>query len=65
MSFEHIYMSRTNVGRFAPREGCYAHAHWGRSVCSYCSGAWLPDRQIARLNEAEAMSLADYIDYVG
>jgi hypothetical protein len=55
-------MSRTNVGRFTPPEDCYAHAHIGRSVCRICTEAWLPHRQIARLNEAEAMSIADYID---
>ena len=61
MSFEHIYMSRTRTGRFTPAWG-YAHAHNGRSVCHYCSVAWLPERQIARLNEAEAASFSDYIE---
>ena len=54
--FLHLFtMSRTITHELA-------HRHHGRSVCHYCAGAWLPERQNTRLNESTAMSLADYID---
>lgn len=54
-------MARTNVGRYAPKYG-YAHAHWGRTSCSYCSGCWYPEAREARLNERAAESMSDYIE---
>ena len=54
-------MARTRTGRYAPSYG-YAHAHWGRARCSYCSGGWYPEAREARLNERTAASLADYVE---
>ena len=53
-------MARTRTGRYAPTYGC-AHAHYGRSTCHYCAGAWYPEGREARLNERASASLADYI----
>ena len=61
MSFEHLYMSRTRTNKARPY-WAQAPCHYARSTCHVCAGAWLPERQIARLNEAEAMSFADYIE---
>ena len=55
-------MSRTNISAKAQAADACAHRHYGRSRCHVCSGAWIVERRIARLNEAEAMSFADYID---
>ena len=54
-------MARTRTGRYAPSWG-YAHAHWGRARCSYCSWGWYPEAREARLNEAASASLEDYIE---
>lgn len=61
MYYAHTYMSRTRTNKARPY-WAQAHSHYGRSTCHCCAGAWLPERQIARLNEAAAMSFADYIE---
>ena len=57
----HIFWSEDNLAFTRHDEDLMSHRHCGRSKCHYCADAYLPQGQIARLNENAAVSVADYI----